>query len=196
MIGRAEDKILSSGYHERMWNCVCDCGTERVVRGKSLRGGISKSCGCYRDELAGNRNRKHGGFGTRLYAVWNSMRQRCLNPKHPAYHNYGARGILICKEWDDFDAFRKWAYQSGYQDDAERGEFTLDRIDVNAGYSPENCRWADMREQAHNRRDSIVIQYDGSEKSLKDLANEFGIDYTTAWRRYKNGSCVADIIRK
>lgn len=186
-MGRAPDKVLQSGYHEKMWNCICDCGTLKTVRWKSLRGGISKSCGCFQKEELSKRVSKHGGFGTRLYAVWNSMRQRCNNPKHYAYRNYGGRGITICKEWENYSAFREWAISSGYSEDAERGEFTLDRIDVNGSYSPANCRWADMRMQANNRRGSILITYRGVTKPLTEWASDIGIEYATAWKRCKNG---------
>lgn len=196
VIGPAEDKVLPSGYVEKMWECVCDCGSVRTVRGKSLRGGISKSCGCLQRELMGDRTRKHGGFGTRLYAVWNSMRQRCNNKQHYAYHNYGGRGISICDEWNDFDVFRAWALSSGYREDADRGELTLDRIDVDGPYAPENCRWADMKDQADNRRSSILVTYHGETKPLVVFAKELGIGYTTAWKRYKNGASIEEVLRK
>lgn len=175
---------------------MCDCGTQRVVRGKSLRYGISKSCGCYRQDRMGDVARRHGGYGTRLYNVWDSMRQRCLNKNSQAYHNYGGRGITICKEWDTFDAFRSWALEAGYQEDAERGMFTLDRIDVNGPYAPENCRWADVREQGNNRRGTIMVTYKGEERPLKVLADELGVEYTTAWKRWKSGKPIEEVFKK
>lgn len=196
VLGRADDKVLQSGYHEIMWNCICDCGNRKVVRGKSLRGGISTSCGCFQKECVGDMARKHGGFGTRLYAVWNGMRQRCLNENHYAFHNYGGRGITICKEWDDFSVFREWAISNGYDESADRGICTLDRIDVNLPYCPDNCRWANMREQANNRRDSIIISYNGVTKPLKAFAEEYGVEYATAWKKYKEGIGIDNIFRK
>lgn len=181
----APDRVGKSGYHQIMWHCVCDCGTRKVVSGKSLLAGDTQSCGCLMRELVGERARRHGGFGSRLYAVWNSMRQRCNNPHHVSYHNYGGRGIEICKEWDDYEVFREWAVNAGYDEDAKRGVLTLDRIDVNLGYSPDNCRFVDMREQADNRRDSILVEYDGKPTPLSVVADKTGTKYCTLWKRYK-----------
>ena len=181
--------------HNNMWRCICDCGTEKDVRGSSLTGGISTSCGCWRKESVGNRARKHGDAGNRLYAIWDSMRQRCNNPNCHAYHNYGGRGISICDEWSDYAAFRRWAYESGYSELAARGKCTLDRMNVNEGYSPDNCRWVDMKAQSQNRRDSILLEYNGQCMALSDWADKVGLDYTTLWKRYRQGLSPEDILR-
>ena len=194
VLSRADDHVTKKGYHHIMWNCICECGTRRAVRGKSLTGGISTSCGCKQKELIGKRASKHNGYGTRLYNIWNSMRQRCNNPKHASYHNYGGRGISICEEWNDFAAFRNWAYDNGYRDNAARGELTLDRADVNKGYSPSNCRFVDMRRQADNRRQSIILEHEGKRLPLTEWANILNVKYPTLWKRYKNGVDIfADI---
>lgn len=146
-----------------------------------------KSCGCLAKELLSQRRRKHGGFGTRLYNIWNSMRQRCNNPKHQAYTNYGGRGISICNQWNDFAAFRSWALSTGYDSDAERGLCTLDRINPNGNYCPDNCRWTNMRFQTNNRRETIFITYKNITLPLTAWADVTGIKYTTLWRRYKRG---------
>lgn len=195
VIDYADDIVSTSGYHTVMWKCICECGNIVTVRGKCLASGDTKSCGCLQREGVSERASKHGGFGTRLYAVWNSMRQRCNNPYNHAYQNYGGRGIRICKEWDDFASFRSWAMSAGYHEDAPRGRYTLDRIDVDGEYSPSNCRWIDMHGQANNRRMSIWLECDGVSKPLTEWADEVGLDYTTLWKRYSSGFSTEEILR-
>lgn len=185
VLSRADDNIGRTGYRTVVWNCVCECGKHKTVRGKSLIYGISRSCGCLQRELVGERASTHKGYGTRLYAIWDSMRQRCNNPHNNAYTNYGARGITICEEWNDFASFRAWAICAGYDENAVRGDCTLDRIDVNLGYSPENCRFIDMRTQSNNRRESIVVEHNGETHPLSVWAEILGVKYCTLWRRYK-----------
>lgn len=194
VIDYAEDHVSSSGYHTIMWKCRCECGAELTVRGKCLTQGVTKSCGCYQKEGVSQRASKHHGFGTRLYAVWNSMRQRCLNPHSQAYKNYGGRGITICSEWEDFAEFRTWALSNGYDETALRGELTLDRIDVNQGYSPVNCRWVSTSVQAHNKRNTLLLTYQGVTKPLTEWAKEVGLHYTTLWKRYSVGMTPEQIL--
>lgn len=130
------------------WLCQCTCGAHAIVSSNMLRTGRTKSCGCLAREATKLRSTTHGGSYTRLYHIWSGMRQRCHNSKSPAFNNYGGRGITVCPEWlHDFEIFQKWALSHGYRDD-----LTIDRINNDKGYSPDNCRWATYSTQRKNQR--------------------------------------------
>ena len=125
---------------------------------------------------------KHGKGKTRLYHIWKSMRQRCTNPKCINYHNYGGRGITVCTKWDDFIRFEIWAIKSGYKDN-----LTIDRIDLNGNYCPENCRWVTYKIQNNNKRGNRLIEFNGEIHTLSEWSDIVGIEMPTLWGRLKRG---------
>ena len=130
--------------------CLCECGNKTPpINGANLRDGTTKSCGCLKREGIIQRSTTHGMCSTRLYRIWHDMRARCKYPSNPNYRDYGGRGIAVCAEWEEFQTFYNWAMTNGYAEN-----LTIDRKDVNGDYDPSNCRWATMKEQRHNRRDS------------------------------------------
>lgn len=130
----------------------------------------------------------HGGSKDRLYGVWRKMKARCYDESQKGYENYGGRGITVCAEWiHDYTEFKKWAMSNGYDEKAERGEYTLDRIDVNKGYAPDNCRFINMKEQANNRNNNTIIEFDGKKQTISQWADELGIKLVTLQARYQRG---------
>ena len=180
-------------YGRAMWHCICDCGKEIDVSSNSLLKGNTKSCGCYKLDLISNRNKTHAESKTKLYQIWVSMRKRCVNKNDKAYQNYGARGIRVCDEWkNSFENFRNWCLENGYKQG-----LSIDRIDNNGNYCPENCRWTTRYYQSRNTRGNHIIEYNGKQYIMRDLANLLGIKYSTlAARLLVYGWTVEDAINK
>lgn len=185
--------IAGKGTHNRtLMKCVCDCGNEKLVPFGNLNTGHSNSCGCLEREnyeRLGNLNKTHGESNTRLYKEWMRMRVRCNNPNTKSYMGYGGRGIKISKQWDDFLLFKEWALNNGYDD-----TLSLDRINVDGDYEPNNCRWITMREQSLNKRNTIYVTYHGEKKPLKLWAKELNASYWTLRGRHKQGWTDKEII--
>lgn len=179
-----------------IWLCQCDCGKFTEADSGSLRVGDKVSCGCYTKDRMSVLNKTHGGRNEKLYLVWMNMRRRCNDPKDVNYSNYGGRGIRICHEWENYAEFRKWAIASGYDPNAMKSQCTLDRIDVNGNYEPENCRWADLIMQANNKRTNRTITYNGKTQSMKQWSEELGIKYSLLQKRLYAGWKFEDAISK
>lgn len=160
------------------WRCQCDCGRIKEAVGYTgLTKGRSRSCGCLRKQLFTKPIDQVHGQRNPTYRVWQSMRTRCCNEKHPTYARYGARGIGICPQWkDDFDQFLK--------DMGPRPPgLTLERVDNSKGYSPENCKWATLFQQAGNTRRNIRVRWKGYECNLIDVARLENVDYPCLHQR-------------
>lgn len=170
---------------EWRWKCLCDCGNYTVVPSYRLRTGGVKSCGCHAHDrdFCSKKAKNH----PRLYRVYKDMIRRCTYSKDDSYHLYGARGISVCDEWSKFDAFCDWALKNGYDENAPLGECTIDRIDGNKNYSPDNCRWVSMRVQNNNRRDNNKITFNGETKTITEWEREYGLCHGTITKRLKRG---------
>lgn len=172
VLERAENYITpSNGKKRSQWLCECECGNKCVVQSGHLKSGHTQSCGCYNRDIVKEKGRTHGESKTSLYFVWKSMRQRCKNPNNSRYWDYGGRGIDVCAEWDDFLNFKEWAYENGYAEG-----LTIDRIDNDKGYSPENCRVTDYIVQGNNKRNVRQVEYNGKKQTIREIADRVGID--------------------
>ena len=145
------------------WHCACECGTECVVRSRHLVSGHTKSCGCL--------HKPHGETNTRLHGIWIAMNKRCSCKTAKNYFYYGGRGIFVCDEWkNDYVSFKKWSIANGYQEN-----LSIDRIDNDGPYSPENCRWSTPKEQSHNKRNSISWTFHGETRNISEWARIIGM---------------------
>lgn len=176
-------KVLSETGSDKWntvcWLCLCACGQKVIVTGTHLRSGNTKSCGCLQKERISAVKTIHGQTGSRTYKSWTEMRVRCNNPNSKIYKYYGGRGIIICNRWNEFKNF--------FADMGERPEnLSIERINNNKGYSPDNCKWGTRKEQARNSRHNHVITYQGKTQCMSAWAEELGINYKALWARLKN----------
>lgn len=168
------------------WRCRCDCGREVVAWGTALRKGHTASCGCWRRDQSAGSHTVHGARFTPEYQVWLAMRQRCTNPKHASYPNYGGRGVTVCARWDDFAAF--------LADVGPRPSprHSIDRVDNARPYEPGNVRWSTRTEQTRNRRVTLTLTYRGRTQSIAAWAEETGLSYDTLRSRVNRYGWTAE----
>ena len=182
------------GRRKGVWCIVvCDCGTQKVVYANAMRRGSVRSCGCLQRELSSARATTHGQTkGHRPsteHRIWSGAKNRCTNPNSRSWPDYGGRGITMCDRWrDSFEAF--------LADMGKRPspEHSIDRIDNDGPYSPENCRWATRREQGANKRNSRIITHDGITRSINGWAHELGVGATTLLYRANAGWSDSEIL--
>jgi len=191
VIRRLEDKIYPSGKPSQRWLAQCECGKFTEVLWMRLVAGKTSSCGCLRDESRKRVSRTHGLSKTPAYAVWCAMRARTSNPNNHAFKHYGERGITVCDRWDNsFEAF--------LEDMGERptASHSLERIDVNKGYTPDNVRWDTWKVQQRNRRNNRILEIDGQSKCLAEWSDISGLGFSTILRRIKLGWDVKSAVFK
>lgn len=178
VIERAQNKGKKT-----MWRCKCDCGNESIVAGGNLTNGHIVSCGCFNDKRRIEAHTKHGMSDDKMYSTWLSRRRRCYDTRCPAYENYGGRGIKMCDRWkEDYGAF--------YEDVSKLPHFgevgySLERIDNNGDYCPENCCWATAKQQSNNRRSNFMITYLGRTQTLGQWVDELGLNYKKTRKRIR-----------
>lgn len=174
---------------KRYYLCKCECGNQVSIRSDSLISGRTRSCGCLAVE-AGENSRKHGMSNTRLYRIYRKMKERCYKKKSLKYYRYGARGITICDEWlNDFESFKNWALENGYQD-----TLSIDRINNDGNYEPANCRWATNKEQSNNTCRNRYLEYQGVIKTLTQWCELYNLNYNTVRGWLRKNKTLEDII--
>lgn len=186
--GQRFGRLVALGYTgssvpegKALWLCQCECGSQVVVSGKQLRTNRTRSCGCLHREATGNMSRSHGMTETRIYSIWCNMRVRCQNTNTPQFKNHGGRGISVCDRWQCFENF--------YADmgDPPSNIHTIDRIDNDGNYCPDNCRWATPKEQSCNTRANHVVDYDGKSMNISQWAEYLGISGHVIHSRIRRG---------
>jgi len=179
-----KDKSTKKNY----WIVRCDCGTVKSVFRGHLTRNIIDNCGCQTFAKHSIVNKTHGESKTRLFKIWNGMINRCSNKNNNSYKRYGGRGICVCEDWHKYINFRDWALNHGYTD-----MLTIDRIDVNGNYCPENCRWVSIKEQANNKRTSRYLTYNNETHTINEWCAILKIPKWTIHNRLKYGWSIEKI---
>lgn len=176
--------------HRTFWNCVCDCGEKKSIRGDSLKSGKVVSCGCYGTSRIGLVNRSHGFSQTRLYNKYQQMLKRCYSSDSVEYSNYGGRGIYVCDRWLGASGFLSFLEDMG---ECPEGK-SIDRINNEGPYSPDNCRWASKKEQARNRRGNVFLEYNGERKCMSEWCELFNLPYQATRSSINSGASLCDVV--
>lgn len=189
LVGKRFARLIVTSKSSRKkgpyWNCICDCGKEKEVLNYFLHSGRTKSCGCYNIErlksYGHSCKQDNPKSHTRMYSIWNGMKDRCLNPNNDRYYDYGGRGITLCDKWLSFDGFYE-DMKEGYDD-----LLTIDRIENDKGYSLDNCKWSTNEEQSNNKRTNLKLTFNGETKTAKEFCQIFNINEDTLRSRLKRG---------
>lgn len=185
-------RIGNNKYKQSLWLCKCNCGREVIIRAYCLKNGSTKSCGCYRKEFKCYNAKYNAKKYNRLYNIWKGINRRCYNKKDSSYNLYGGRGIIVCDDWkNDFEKFKDWAFENGYAE-----HLTIDRINNDGNYEPNNCRWATKKEQNSNTRRNIYITFNGETKVASDWAKQTGIGLYTILYRIRKNKPIEEIFYK
>lgn len=176
------ERLPANSHGEAIWVCRCDCGNTHLATSYNLTRGKTKQCReCMIKQIA-DTNRTHGCQPKRLHEIYSNMKTRCHNPKYELWHRYGGRGIKICDEWEkSFESFRDWAFSSGYSE-----ELTLDRINNDGDYCPENCKWSTVTEQANNRRTNRMLTLHGETDTMANWSRRLNLPYWLIQKRVDN----------
>lgn len=168
-------RVQNSNHGDAQYLCKCDCGNYKVIKANNLKNGNTHSCGCLKKQMMHDKQFKHGDAcenETRLYRIWRGMVSRCYTPSATEFQNYGGRGICVCNEWkNDYQSFKCWALMNGYSD-----HLTIDRIDNNLNYTPDNCRWISKNDQMLNKSNNRLITFNGITKTITEWARDIGIN--------------------
>lgn len=199
-------RIPKGKYTTGGWYCKCSCGNTTTVRTTAL-GKDTYSCGCYNKQHNLNSSkhplRKRYKFSDsqksspyyKLYHTWSHVKERCYNKRSKDYNNYGGRGIKMCEEWrNDYNVFKEWSLSHGFDISTNPLNMTIDRINVDGDYSPDNCRWVGIEVQANNKRNNIHFTIDGYNYTPNEASKIFNIKVSTIRYRYRKGLRGLDLV--
>lgn len=185
---QGEGRVNKQGICLKRWWALCDCGNTKLILSTKLCSGSTKSCGCLAIITIKKNFITHGLRHTRAYETWAGMKQRCLNPRSARFRLWGGRGITICDRW--VNSFENFFVDMGHPPEGK----TIDRIDNDAGYSPENCRWATPKEQANNLSTTRKFLVDGETHTISSLAEKLGTTRPAISLRLRRGATIEQVI--